>query len=506
MNYRLLRYVFGVLLLMESFFMLVSTGVAVYYRFAAGDSDWLCLALTTAVTALAGALLWRSGRKREPGMEKKDGYLIVSLAWIVFSFFGMMPYLLYGTTDNLTDAFFEAMSGFTTTGSTVLENIDLQPHGILFWRSMTHWLGGLGIVVFSLALLPLIGGGTGANMMFDAETTGLGGSKLRPKIQSTARRLWGIYLSLTLMAAFLLSLGPMTLFDAVNVAMSTVATGGFAPHQASLAYYHSSYVEYIVAIFLFIASLNFSLFYYAGVGRWKMFWKDEEFRWFVRIVLCFTGLFVVMIYIVRSVDWASEQQVLAMGGTNPGFLTVLRMSFFHVMTIVSSGGFQAEYFDYDAWGMLFWQPTFVLMMCGGCAGSTAGGMKVVRVAVFVKSIKSHFIRMLHPRQVSIVKLNERPVPTGTIYKVMAMFSVYVILIFLSNFILQILGLDVESAFGTSISAFSNTGPGLGLTGPAFTWASVPDAGKWMLSFAMLMGRLEIFTFLIVLTPEFWRKY
>jgi trk system potassium uptake protein TrkH len=237
-----------------------------------------------------------------------------------------------------------------------------------------------------------------------------------------------------------------------------------------------------------------------------MFWRDEEFRWFVRIVLSFTLLFIVMTIAVRSVDWVSQEQLLALGGENPDFLTVLRMSFFHVMTIISSGGFQAEYFDYDAWGMLFWQPTFVLMMCGGCAGSTAGGMKVVRAAVFVKSIKSDFTRMLHPRQVSIVKLNGRPVPTSVIYKVMAMFAIYVILIFLMNFILQMLGLDIESAFGTAISAFSNTGPGLGLTGPAFTWASVPDAGKWLLAFAMLMGRLEIFTLLIVFTPLFWRKY
>ena len=505
MNHRLIRYVFGVLLLMEAFFMMVSTGVAVWYHFACGDSDWWCLATAAVLTFLAGSGLWWSGRKREHGMEKRDGYLIVSLAWIIFSLFGMIPYLLYGTVDNLTDAFFEAMSGFTTTGSTILENIDIQPHGILFWRSMTHWLGGLGIVVFSLALLPLIGG-TGANMMFDAETTGLGGSKLRPKIQGTARRLWGIYLMLTLVLTLLLVVGHMPVFDAVNVAMSTIATGGFAPHQASLAFYHSAYVEYIVAIFLFIASLNFALFYYAGIGRWKVFWRDEEFRWFVRIVLVFTLLFIVMTYAVRNVDWVSENQFVALGGDNPDFLTVLRMSFFHVMTIISSGGFQAEYFDYDAWGTLFWQPTFVLMMIGGCAGSTAGGMKVVRATVLVKSLRSDFTRMLHPRQVSIVKLNNRPVPTGTVYKVMAMFAVYVILVFLVNFVLLMLGLDSESAFGTALSTFSNTGPGLGLTGPAFTWASVPAAGKWLLSFAMLMGRLEIFTLLIVFTPLFWRKY
>ena len=501
LNTALIRYVFGVLLLMESFFMGMATCVAAWYAWQAGERDWISLAASTGVTALAGAWLWFSGRQHPDGMEKREGYLIVSLAWILFSVFGMMPYLLYGTCSSVPDAFFEAMSGFTTTGCTILTDIDSQPHGILFWRSMTHWLGGLGIVVFSLSLLPLLG--SGSTMMYDAETSGLGVEKLRPKIQSTARRLWGIYISFTIACAVLYSLGPMSVFDAVNLAFSTVATGGFAPHQASIGFYHSAYVEYVCAVFLFLCSVNFSLYYLFGVGKWRVFWRNEEFRSFGAIVLAETLVFIILTVVAQNAASTTVAQRETMGDTT--LSTTVRNCLFHVMSIISSGGFQAEYFDYDAWGQLFWLPTFTLMAIGGCAGSTAGGLKVVRVVVLFKNLRSQFKHALRPREIHSVRYNGHSLSQDTIYKVMAMFAMYVILIFITVFVLQAIGLDFKSSVGTSISAFSNTGPALGITGPAFTWADIPAFGKWYLSFAMLVGRLEIFTVILLFTREFWRK-
>lgn len=501
LNLALIRYVFGVLLLMESLFMAVSTLVAVWYAYRCGDTDWPALAVTTAVTAAAGAAFWWSGRKHPEGMAKREGYLIVALAWVLFSVFGMLPYLIYGTCTSVADAFFETMSGFTTTGCTVLGDIDAQPHGILFWRSMTHWLGGLGIVVFSLSLLPLLG--SGATMMYDAETTGLSVSKLRPKIQSTARRLWGIYLVFTVVCTLLLWAGPVSLFDAVNLAFSTIATGGFAPHQASLGHYQSAYVEYVCAVFLFICSLNFSLYYLFGVGKWRLFWRDEEFRWFCLIVALETLGFMALVAYTRQHAATTPEQLAALG--DPAFEPTFRMCFFHVMSIISSGGLQAEHYDYDLWGQLFWLPSFTLMAIGGCAGSTAGGLKVVRVVVLFKNLGAQFRQALRPREISTVRLNGHSLSQETLLKVMAMFAMYVLLIFFSVFLLQWLGLDFKSAIGTSISAFSNTGPALGSTGPAFTWGDIPDVGKWYLSVAMLVGRLEIFTVVLLFTRLFWRR-
>lgn len=499
-NYAFIRYIFGVLLFMESLFMAVASGVSAYYCYTAGDSDLIALLIPTIITMLTGIGLWYSGRKHTDRFTLKEGFLIVALAWVLFSLFGMWPYLIYGTVDNVTDAFFETMSGFSTTGATILENIDQQPHGILFWRCLTQWIGGLGIVVFTLALLPLIG--TGGTQMFNAEVTGLGVDKLRPKIQNTSRHLWSIYLGLTIICAALFFVGDMSLFDSVCHALSTLATGGFSTHQTSIGYFNSPYIEYVCAAFMFISSLNYSLFYTLGVGKWKQFWHNEEFRWFFFIVSGSTLLFMVLQW--GTFYWGTPtSEQLATLPTD--YESSFRTSLFHTISIISSSGFQATHFDYVSWGAVFWMPTLVLMVCGGCAGSTAGGIKVIRFIVLLKNTVNEFLHQLHPRSITAVRLNGHSVAPIVVQKVLAFIFIFLMLILFGCFFMQCLGLSFETALGSTISALGNTGPALGATGPAFTWASVPDIGKWFASFLMLVGRLEIFTVILLFTKMFWQK-
>jgi trk system potassium uptake protein TrkH len=500
LNFKLIRYIFGLLLLMEATFLALATGVAGYYHWHTGDDDLVALGVPTLLTAVVGVILLRTGQRRADRFTQKDGFFIVAAAWVLFSLFGMLPYLIYGTTTSVADAFFETMSGFTTTGATMLENIDTQPHGILFWRSLTQWIGGLGIVVFSLALLPLIG--TGCTQMFNAEVTGLSVDKLRPKIQNTSRRLWAIYLGLTGACALCFYAGDMGTYDAVCHALTTMSTGGFSTHQASIGYFQSSYLEYVCAAFLFVGSLNFSLFYMVGIGKWKHFWRNEEFRWFVFLVLGFTVLFMVLQGAARAGLPADDPKVVAIG---TGAESTFRTALFHTLTIVSSAGFQGSHFDYVAWGGIFWIPTLFLMACGGCAGSTAGGLKVIRLIVLLKSSRNEFDHQIHPRAVTSVRLGGHAIASEMVQKILAFLFVYLLLVVVCTFLLQCMGVTFDTAIGTTISAFGNTGPGLGDTGPSGTWIGLPTAAKWLMSFAMLVGRLEIFTVILLFSPTFWQK-
>lgn len=500
LNWSLIRYIFGVLLLMEAFFMTLASGVSVYYHEIAGDSDFWALCIPTVLTAATGGLLLGSGKNHSERFTQKEGFLIVAASWLLFSLFGMLPYLIYGTVDSVADAFFETMSGFTTTGATLLENIDVQPHGILFWRSLTQWIGGLGIVVFSLALLPLIG--TGGTQMFNAEVSGLSVDKLRPKIQNTSRRLWGIYIGLTLICMTLYWLGPMDTFDAINHGLTTMASGGFSTHQASIGFFHSGYVEYVCGIFLFITSLNFSLFYLAGIGQWRHFWNNEEFRWFVFIVLGFIILFMLLEFATKTFTIPSPEQLSAMSS---GLSDSFRTAFFHTLTIISSAGFQGTHYDYSLWGSIFWIPTLMMMVCGGCAGSTAGGIKTIRFVLLLKNTRNEFLRQLHPRTITSVRLNGHSVAQEVVLKILAFLFIYVLYIIIGSFFMQCVGLPFDSAVGSTISALGNCGPGLGCTGPAYTYAGIADAGKWFLAITMLIGRLEIFTILLIFTRTFWQK-
>ena len=502
LNWKLIRYILGLLLLMEAAFLLASAGVGVYYHFTLGESDWLSFLLCGLGTGLLGWLLYWGNRQHSRQISTREGFLVVSSTWIIFSLFGMLPYLIEGTCKTVTDAFMETMSGFTTTGSTTILNLEEQPHAILFWRCLTQWLGGLGIVVFSLALMPMIG--AGATQIFGAETNGLQVDKLRPKIQQTARRLWGIYLTLSLLNAVLYWLAGMSVFDAVCHTFSTMASGGFSNYSDSMGHFHSAMIEYICIAFLFLTSVNFNLYYFVGRGQFRYCLKNDEFRWFTFIVIGFTVLFMSLDAATRYCSsTASAAQIASLGdGT---FECSLRTALFHTLTICSSAGFQGQYFDYVQWGPVFWLPTMMLMSMGGCSSSTAGGLKVVRIIVLIKNAKNEFLQALNPRTYTTVRLNGHSLHGYVVFKILAMLSIYLILVVVSIFVLQCMGLSFDTSVGTVVSAFGNTGPALGSTGPAFTWAGLPDLAKWYLSLCMLIGRLEIFTVILIFMPMFWKR-
>ena len=502
LNWKLIRYILGLLLLMEAFFLLVSSGVGLYYHFSLGEGDWIYFLTCGLLTGLLGAWCYWGNRHHSKQISTREGFLVVSSTWVVFSVFGMIPYLLNGTCHTVTDAFLETMSGFTTTGCTTINNLEEQPHAILFWRCLTQWLGGLGIVVFSLALLPMIG--TGATQIFGAETNGLQVDKLRPKIQQTARRLWGIYLTLSVLNAVLYWVAGMSVFDAVCHTFSTMASGGFSNYSDSMGHFHSSSIEYICIVFLFLTSVNFNLYYFIGRGQMRYCFKNDEFRWFFFLVIGFTVLFMGLDAATR---WfchsATPEQIAALGD---GTLECsFRTALFHTLTICSSAGFQGQYFDYVQWGAVYWLPTLLLMAMGGCTSSTAGGLKVVRIVVLLKNAKNEFLQALNPRSFTSVRLNGHNLHGDVVYKILAMLSIYLILVVLSIFVLQCMGLTFDTSIGVAISAFGNTGPALGSAGPAFTWAAIPDLAKWYLSFCMLIGRLEIFTVILIFMPMFWRR-
>lgn len=479
----------------------ISTAVALYYHHTVGEEDWVALLGVTLLTLALGYTMFLSSRNHSRKITTREGFLVVSMAWVVFCLLGMIPFLLTGTCTSVASAFLEGMSGFTTTGATTIDNVESVPHGILFWRSMMQWLGGLGIVVISLALLPMIG--TGATQVFGAETNGLGVDKLRPRIQQTARKLWIIYFGLSVCNAVLYWLGDMSWFDAVCHTFSTMASGGFSTYSDSIGHFHSAYIEYVCCLFLFITSINYNLFYFLGKGNFRLTWKNEELRWFTFIVLGFVLLFMLLNWATRTWGNLSPEAMSTLG--DGSFECTLRTSLFHTLTIISSAGFQAEYFDYGAWGSIFWLPTLLMMIMGGCSSSTAAGLKVVRIVVLVKNAKQEIMQALQPRTISAVRLNGHTLAHEVVFKILALLSIYLMLLIVSVFVLQLMGMDFITAIGSAISALGNTGPALGDAGPAFTWAWMPAAAKWYLAFLMLVGRLEIFTVIVLFTPMFWKK-
>lgn len=500
-NWSLIRHIFGVLLLMEAFFMGTATLVGVYYHYQIGEGDWLALLVTTLMTATVGEAMLMTSKGHTRKITTREGFLVVSLAWVVFCILGMIPFLLTGISPTVGSAYLEAMSGFTTTGCTTITDLESVPHGIMFWRHIMQWLGGLGIVVISLALIPMIG--TGATQVFSAETNGLSVDKLRPKIQQTARRLWTIYFCLSVLNVLLYWLGDMSWFDAVCHMFSTMASGGFSTHSASIGFFQSSYIEYVCIAFLFITSVNYNLFYFLGMGYFRLTWKNEELRWFTYAVIAFTLLFMALNYLTATgvIGEVTDPSILGDGTWECRF----RTSLFHTLTIISSAGYQAQYFDYVAWGHVFWLPTLMMMAMGGCSSSTAGGLKVVRFVVLFKNAKQEFFQALHPRSVSAVRLNGHTLPHDTVFKILAMLSIYLILLVISVFILQCMGITFDTSIGCVVSALGNTGPALGDAGPAFNWAFLPEAAKWYLAFLMMVGRLEIFTVILLFSPMFWKK-
>lgn len=490
------KSIFGILLMVEGAFVLLAFLVSLYYHFMRGEDDWQCLGITAlACFAIGGVSKLLVGKDNSKRMTRADSFLVVAFSWVVFSAIGMLPYILYLDLD-VASAFFEAMSGFSTTGATVLSGLDDMPHGILFWRSLTQWMGGLGIVVFSFALIPVYD--LKNSNVFSAEVTGIGLDRLRPKIGSTARRLLVIYLILTGICALTYWIGPMDMFDAVCHSLTTIATGGFSTHDKSIAFFESGSLEYISAFFMVVASVNFSLYYYMSIRRPKVLWKNEELRAFIGIWLSAIAIFVLLFYFAPTPHSAY--------GTlpAPGEET-FRTAIFHVSTTMTSTGFAGQYCDYVAWGDSFWMPTVVIMGIGACAGSTAGGIKVIRILVCAKSVIKEFVLQLHPRTVKSIRISGQVVGDDRVRRALAFIFIYLLLVVLGMVVFPILGLDVDTSIGSCVSMLSNVGPGTGSVGPTANFMHVHAVSKWLMSFYMLVGRLEIYTVLFLFMPSFWRE-
>ena len=479
------------LIIMEGFFLLLSMVVALLN----GEEAWVSFLLTALGTIAVGALcVFISRRGEQKRMRRADNFLIVSLSWIIFSIVGMVPYLCQTDMD-VASAFFETMSGFTTTGATCINEIDVLPKSLLFWRALTQWIGGLGIVVFSFALIPVYE--MKNSNIYSAEVTGLGLDKLRPKIGATARRVLLIYLILTSACAFCYWIGPMNLYDAVCHAFTTIATGGFSTHSESIAYFHSSYIEYVASLFMVVSSINFSLYYYMTIRRNRVLFQNEEVRVFLSYISIAVVIFMLLFYFAPVPESAEEL-------LPKGFEESFRSALFHVSSVATSTGFSAQKFDYVAWGASFWMPTVVIMAIGSCAGSTAGGIKVIRIIICAKSAFNELIQMLHPRAVLGVRVNKQIVPDHKVRQALIFVFIYFLLVVIAMTCYSLLGADVDTALGSSISMLSNVGPATGATGPASTFANVPAPGKWLMSAYMLIGRLEIFTVLFLLMPNYWK--
>ncbi len=479
-------------MMMEGLALLFTMCVSLFY----GESDWWAFLLSALVSwTVGGSCLFFGRRAAQEHFSRADSFMVVALSWVVFSLIGMLPFILFMHMD-VASAFFETMSGFTTMGATVITDIDAMTHATRFWRANTQWMGGLGIVVFSFALIPLYEM-KNANV-FSAEVTGIGLDRLRPKIGSTARRLLLIYLLLTSVCALFYWAGPMNLYDAVCHAMTTVATGGFSTHSESIGYFHSAYVEYVASVFMVISSINFSLFYYVSIRRGSVMLKNEELHAFLWIVFFLTGIFMLLF---RYAPMTQE----AVAGAPQGLEQTFRTSFFHVATVITTTGFAAETYDYVSWGAPFWMPTVFIMALGGCAGSTAGGIKVIRLLVSLKAAFNEFLLQLHPRAVVAVRISGHVLPVERVRRTLTFIFIYIFLAVLSIFLLTCMGLDVDTSIGASISSLSNVGPGTGLVGPSGTFAEVPALGKCLLSLLMVIGRLEIFTVLFLFFPSFWAE-
>jgi len=492
---------FGVLLLIEAAALLLTAAVAGHYHRVAGEADMDEFLLTAALTGTVGLLFYNFGRNSRAALQLKDSFLVVALSWVLLSVFGMLPFLMYGTVDNVTDAFFEAMSGFSTTGATILNNIDYQPHGILFWRSIMQWLGGLGVVVFTLAFLPSAAKGSKKMSLFAAEAPGLSVEKLAPTMGATSRLLWIIYIALTLLCAFFYLLGSMNKFDAVCHAMTTIATGGFSTHQASMGYFQSTYIEYVCVFFMLLAGINFAMYHFLVNGRFDVIRRNEELKWYLLTILGFTLLFVARFYFAPHMDVISDEQLASHPKTAADRI---RTSLFHVVALLSNTGFQGSNYDYDSWGRLFLIPTVLLMIVGGCAGSTSGGIKMVRVIVLFKYIKKTIYELIHSSSVYNIKVSGQIVDDQAAKRVVSFFSLFILLFVANVVLLSAAGMNIEDSAVSFLTCFSNYGPGTGITGPSGTFDNIPNFAKWLLSFDMMVGRLEIFTVLLLFSPSFWR--
>ncbi len=481
-NFKAILNIMGILLLLNGAFMALCLPFAIQYK----GGDWFAIALSSAITLAVGLTLRLLTKNREhKELKKRDGYIIVSGGWIVLSLFGTLPYLLSGAIPNFTDAFFETMSGFTTTGASILADIEVVPKGILFWRSLTQWIGGMGIIVLAVAILPLLG--IGGMQLFVAEAPGIAPDKLQPRISETAKRLWYLYVGLTIAEMGLLMAGGVNFYDSINHSLTTMATGGFSTKNASAAHYDSPYIQYVFIVFMFLAGTSFTLTYFALKRNFKKVLRNEEFKVYVSFIAIITVVATITILVV----------------TDNGMEKSFRDALFQVVSLITTTGFVSA--DYTAWAPFLTVLFFILLFVGGSAGSTAGGVKIVRHVVLFKNSFLELKRQLHPSAVMPVRINGKAIERNIVFQVLAFIMIYISIFLLGTVLLSAMNVDFDTAFGAVATTLGNVGPGIGKVGPMDNFAAMPVAGKWLLSFLMLLGRLELFTVLMLLSPHFWKK-
>ncbi|WP_044207548.1 TrkH family potassium uptake protein [Flammeovirga sp. OC4] len=482
-NIGLIARIMGILIVLNGVFMFICLPFSFYF----GGEDWFALLQSGVISILAGGLtiLYGEHRGYKREIKKKDGYIIVSLGWALMAFFGSLPYLFSHEIPSLTDAYFETISGFSTTGASILTDIEGVGKGILFWRSLTQWIGGMGIIVLAVAILPFLG--IGGMQLFVAEAPGISPDKLQPRIKETAKRLWWVYASLTVIETILLMTGGMSFYDALNHALTTMATGGFSTYNDSAASM-SPYIQYILIFFMLLAGTNFTLNYFLFKRMFKAIWTNEEYRYYIGII------FLSTVSIGGVVAYT----------TNLGFEKSFRDALFQVVSIMTTTGYVSA--DYTAWAPYATMVVFVLMFCGGMAGSTAGGVKIVRHIILFKNTFLELKRQLHPTAIIPVRFNNKAVKGGITFNVLAFIMAYFLIFGLGILVLSALGVDLMTAIGAVATSLGNIGPGIGSVGPVDNFAHLPDAVKWVLSFLMLLGRLELFTVMIIFTPYFWSRF
>ena len=480
-NFKTIIRIIGILLLLETVMFLVCSSVSFYYR----ESDMLDFWKAGGITAGIGLLLAALGKGGERQLTRRDGYVLVSFAWVAFSLFGMLPCYIGGYIPDIADAFFETMSGFSSTGATILDDIESLPHGILFWRSMTQWIGGLGIIMFTIAVLPIFG--VSGLQVFAAEASGPTHDKVHPRIGITAKWIWSIYAGITALLVGLLMLGGMDWFDSICHAFATTGTGGFSTKQASVAYYNSPYIEYVISIFMFISGINFTLLLLFVNRKFKKFIGNAELKFYFGSVVLFTAVIAIVLYYTSPM----------------GMEESFRKSLFQVISLQTSTGFATD--DYMQWTPVLWGLLTIIMLMGACAGSTTGGLKCIRMVILTKVSRNEFKHILHPNAILPVRINKQVISPSIVSTVLAFCFIYISIIVIGTLLMMAMGVGAEESMGCVISSIGNMGPGLGETGPAYSWNALPDAAKWLLSFLMLLGRLELFTVLLLFTPDFWKR-
>lgn len=483
MHYKLIIKTIAALQLVIAFFHLICGGMAAYFH-----EQHALTGFAFSSTLLVGfgaffVLLYRNAKSES--LSTRDGFLLVALSWLAASVGGALPYVISGSIPSFADAFFETTSGFSTTGASILTNVEALPHSILFWRSLTHWLGGMGIVVLAVAVLPLLG--VGGMQLIKAEAPGPTVDKITPRITATAKYLWYIYVLFTVLETVLLMLGGMNLYDALTHTFGTVATGGFSVRAASIAYYNSPYIDWVITVFMILAGVNFALHFKLLTGRFKSLFSDSELKGYLLIIFVSTAIIAFDLY----------------GTFYDTIADSLRYAAFQVATFITTTGYATA--DYEKWPYLAQIILFFLMFIGGCSGSTGGGIKVIRIITLLKQAINEMKYLVHPRGVFIIKLSKHPVKKDIVYAVSGFFFLYISLLLVVTVIVASSGTDVITSFTTSLATVGNIGPGFGMVGPTENYAFYPDYVKWTLSAAMIIGRLEIYTILVLFTPAFWKR-